>query len=72
MNEFCHNKGIGFIHAGVLGLYAHCFLDFGEKHQITDKDGQAVKLSLVAHIDNRDENPEITCNDKHPHDMSQG
>ncbi len=72
LNEFCHNKGIGFISAGVLGLYANCFVDFGESHQINDKDGQAVKISLVSHIDSKEENPEITTLEAHPHDLSQG
>jgi molybdopterin/thiamine biosynthesis adenylyltransferase len=40
LNEFCHRNGIGFIHAGVLGLYAHCFSDFGEEHTIYGKQGK--------------------------------
>jgi molybdopterin/thiamine biosynthesis adenylyltransferase len=50
LNEFCHKKGIGFIHAGVLGLYAHCFTDFGEGHTIYDKDGKTPELLLVKGI----------------------
>lgn len=49
-NEFCHNKGIGFIYSGNLGLYGFAFVDFGDSHTILDKDGQEVKSAIVSHI----------------------
>ena len=39
LNEYCHKKNIGFIYGGAAGLYTYCFVDFGEKHTISDKDG---------------------------------
>ena len=50
LNDLCHKNGIGFIMAGALGLYTYCFVDFGEKHIITDKNGETLKVCLVSHI----------------------
>lgn len=39
-NDFCHSKNIAFIFAGALGLYGFAFVDFGEKHVISDSTGE--------------------------------
>ena len=39
VGSFCHERGIGFISAGSMGLYTYCFVDFGKAHTINDKDG---------------------------------
>jgi len=56
----------------VLGLYTHCFVDFGEKHVINDKDGQAIEISLADYIDNKEENVEVTTIEDHPHGLARG
>ena len=35
--------------AGSLGLYTMCFVDYGEKHLVNDKNGEAEIMGMVAH-----------------------
>ena len=40
LNKATHNKGLGFLYAGNLGLYGFTFVDFGETHRIFDATGE--------------------------------
>jgi len=52
LNEYCHSHNMGFIYGAALGLYTTCFVDFGEKHKISDKNGTPVKQSFIQLITN--------------------
>ena len=71
LGEFCHKKKIGFVVTGGLGLYGYCFVDFGEKHKITDKNGENLLHAILSHIGN--ENPAVvTCHEDHRHGLENG
>jgi ubiquitin-activating enzyme E1 len=40
LNKFCRSKNVGFIYAGNLGLYGFAFVDFGDKHLVSDVNGE--------------------------------
>ena len=40
LNKAFHDKNLGFIYAGNLGLYGFAFVDFGESHRIFDVTGE--------------------------------
>jgi len=52
MNEMCRasKNGTKFIWADSRGVSAFVFDDFGEKHEVTDKDGEVPLPFMVAHI----------------------
>ena len=71
LGDFCHNKDIGFIVTGGLGLYGYLFVDFGEKHKITDKNGENLLHAIISHIGK--ENPAVvTCHEEHRHGLEDG
>ena len=39
LNKLMHNKNLGFVLAGNLGLYGYTFVDYGESHKIFDATG---------------------------------
>jgi len=47
VNEFCRNKGIGFILSGTHGPSGYTFLDYGTDFSITDADGEDTKSFIV-------------------------
>ncbi|KAL4459504.1 hypothetical protein ABPG74_018117 [Tetrahymena malaccensis] len=51
-NKMCRAKNIGFIYAGLLGLYGFCFVDFGEDHKILDPNGEEPKQAIISSITN--------------------
>ena len=36
--------------AGSMGLYGYTFLDYGDNHTITDKNGEAENHAIITHI----------------------
>ena len=49
-NEFCREKGIGFILALTYGVTGITFLDYGKEFTITDADGEDTKSFIVTAI----------------------
>lgn len=41
LNATCRKGNAGFIHCGTFGAFGTAFLDFGEKHVVTDGNGEA-------------------------------
>ena len=40
IGEYCHREQILFIWAGILGMFGHAFIDFGDHFDVFDKDGR--------------------------------
>jgi molybdopterin/thiamine biosynthesis adenylyltransferase len=40
VNQFCRKRGIKFIVADCLGVFARVFDDFGEEFEVLDKNGE--------------------------------
>jgi len=66
MNEFCRQNKIGFIYTGTLGLYGFCFVDYGEKHEILDKNGEEPLNAIVVNI-NKDEEGLVEVHEEKRH-----
>ena len=49
-NEFCRERGIGFILALAYGLSGVSFVDFGKEFTINDADGEDTKSFIVVNI----------------------
>lgn len=49
-NEMCRQKKIGFIYAGLLGLYSYIFVDFGYQFEISDTNGENINSALITGI----------------------
>lgn len=47
INQFCRSNHIGFIYAGILGLYGFTFVDFGDKFYSFDVNGEEPRNSLI-------------------------
>lgn len=71
LNKACHEKNIGFILAGNLGLYGYAFVDFGENHLIFDQTGEEAKIIQVAGI-TQEERALVCLHEKSKHGLSDG
>lgn len=71
VNAFCHQKGIGFILSETLGLLSYAFTDFGEKHGVSDADGEQCKSFIVSNISN-DEQAMVTVHEDKRHSYQEG
>ena len=49
-NKFCRENKIGFIYAGLLGLYGYAFVDYGSEFIINDNNGEPLKNSIITGI----------------------
>lgn len=49
-NKFCHENNIGFIASQNVGAAGYVFLDYGEKFQVLDADGEDTKEFIVSDI----------------------
>lgn len=49
-NEFCRERGIGFILSLCYGVSGIAFLDYGKEFTITDADGEDTKSFIVVKI----------------------
>ena len=45
-------KKIGLIYGAALGLISFIFIDFGDEHIITNRDGKALKMFYITNISN--------------------
>ena len=50
ISAFCHTVGIHFIIANVMGMYSRVFVDFGDKFEIGDKDGEELQEVMIKDI----------------------
>lgn len=71
LNNACRSKNVGFIYAGNLGLYGFTFVDFGDKHQINDANGEACRSSIVVDITKGEEGI-VLCHDDKRHNFETG
>lgn len=70
-NAFCHEKRIGYIQCETLGLLGYTFTDFGEKHPITDPDGEQTKSFMIVSISN-DKQAQIMVHEDKRHSFQEG
>lgn len=73
LNQFCRSreKPIGFLYAGILGLYGFTFVDHGPKFTVVDKDGEDTKTSIITMITN-EKNALITVHEDKRHGFVDG
>ena len=71
LNAYCHANNMGFIYSNSMGLYANCFVDYGEEHKIIDKDGEELKNCLVSFI-TQAEKGKILLPEGHRHGFNDG
>lgn len=50
VNNFCHDNDIGFISADINGIFSSVFVDFGDKHIVSDKNGEQELRGLIRHV----------------------
>jgi len=65
-NEACRANKTGFILAETLGGAGFVFVDFGDKHVITDADGEPCKQFIISGIE-QDENGYVTVHEDKRH-----
>jgi hypothetical protein len=70
MNKLCREKKIGFISTQIFGPLGYAFVDFGEKHVITDEDGEALKNFMVMMIE-KGETTKLTIHDSQNHTIGE-
>ena len=71
LNSAAHDSGVGFIYAGNLGLYGFTFVDFGEKHEVLDQNGEECLSVHIAGITN-DEKGLVVLHEEKKHGFSDG
>lgn len=64
VNQFCRKNNIKFITAETRGVFCWCFVDFGEKFEVFDKNGEFPKELFISDI-SREEKAIITCTERH-------
>ena len=52
VNQFCHDFKVGFVLSECLGVFGYAFVDYGDKHFVSDADGIATKPFIVSEISN--------------------
>lgn len=63
LNERCRNFNVKYILGSVIGLTGYIYNDFGEKHVVTDQNGEKHKLSYISKIEKLDNNILLTLSD---------
>ena len=71
LNKAVHDKNLGFIYAGNLGLYGFTFVDFGSKHIILDDTGEECQTAHIAGI-TREEKGLVVLHEDKKHGFSDG
>ena len=71
VNQVCRDNRVGFILSETLGAMGYSFVGFGEKHIITDKDGEFCKQFVIAHISN-EKQPWVTVHEDKRHSYQEG
>lgn len=46
-SRWCRNNSIKFIQTSSFGLFANCFVDFGESFMVNDKNGEELSRSII-------------------------
>jgi ubiquitin-activating enzyme E1 len=71
LNEYTHAHGIKLVSADCAGAFGCVFVDFGDAHVVSDRDGEQPRRGLVSHITNA--NPGIvTCHEESRHFLADG
>lgn len=71
LNKAFHQKNLGFIYAGNLGLYGFCFVDFGDSHRIFDATGEEGKNVHIAGI-TQEERGLVCLHEEKKHGLNDG
>ena len=71
LNKKFHQKNLGFIYAGNLGLYGFAFVDFGDAHKIFDGTGEECKTCHIAGI-TKEERGLVCLHEDKKHGMNDG
>ena len=71
LGKAVHEKNLGFIYAGNLGLYGFTFVDFGEKHRIIDGTGEESKSVHIAGI-TQEERGLVCLHEEKKHGLNDG
>lgn len=66
INERCRANKVGFIMTETLGLAAYAFVDFGNEHIITDKDGEFTRQFIVSSVD-QGKDPQVNVHEDKRH-----
>jgi len=72
VDTFCHERGIRFIFADVRGLFARGFCDFGENHEIHDKNGETYEPVFLSSIQSQDGETVVKTLEHHFHGLEEG
>ena len=71
VNEFCRKNGVGFILSETLGAAGYAFLDFGDKHMVSDANGEQTKSFIISNI-SQDEQGLLTVHEDKRHSFEDG
>ena len=71
LNKAFHQKNLGFIYAGNLGLYGFAFVDFGDHHRIFDATGEECKAVHIAGI-TQEERGLVCLHEEKRHNLNDG
>lgn len=52
MNNYCRSKKVKFITTDVNGVFSRVFCDFGENHEVLDKNGEECNELVISNITN--------------------
>ena len=71
LNAKCRDGKAGFISTGCLGAYGFAFSDFGERHVITDADGENTHQFVISYIEKGKETV-VTVHEDKRHSFNEG
>ena len=71
-NKYCHDHGKGFILSQNLGAYGYVFLDYGEKFQVNDADGEETKAFIVTSVTKHEDHLVVTVHEDKRHKFQDG
>jgi ubiquitin-activating enzyme E1 len=54
VNHLCRQNRVGFILSETLGASGYAFVDYGDKHIVTDHDGEQTKSFIIVSISQED------------------
>eukprot|EP01124_Arcella_intermedia_P027396 TRINITY_DN5354_c0_g1_i1.p1 TRINITY_DN5354_c0_g1~~TRINITY_DN5354_c0_g1_i1.p1 ORF type:complete len:1006 (+),score=246.06 TRINITY_DN5354_c0_g1_i1:32-3049(+) len=64
INEFCRKHGVRFISAESRGLFCWGFVDFGEKFEVFDSNGEFPRELFITDV-SREKQAVVTCTERH-------
>lgn len=71
LSKAVHEKNLGFIYGGNLGLYGFTFVDFGDSHRIIDGTGEECKTVHIAGI-TQEERGLVCLHEEKKHGLNDG